>query len=193
VGRAAASLLILCSAAIVASASTAASGRTVVHDFHAFRGGKVAPAVHVTRRARGHCWETSGVESRRYAWRCFKGNDILDPCFSATRHARFVLCPTELWSDDVVRLQLTRRLPAWKHFGYSKSLPVGAWTTDGVQCVHSSGATSTIEGKPITYECSGGGVLAGSAKRGTRRWTIWYAPSPQAKHLTRVGITDAWW
>lgn len=191
--RGAASLLILCSAAVVASISAAGTGRTTVHYFHPFREGRIAPAVHVTRSAPGYCWETSGVESRRYAWRCFRGNFILDPCFSSGSHDHFVLCPTEPWSDDVVRLQLTRRLPRWAHDRYGKSLPVGAWTTTGKHCVHSSGATSEIRGRPVTYESSGGGLLVGVASRATRLWTVWYTPSFKVKRLTRVGITDAWW
>jgi hypothetical protein len=193
VRRAAAGFLVLCSAAIAASASTAGSGRTTVHYFHPFRDGEIASGVHVTRSARGYCWTTSNVESRRYAWRCFRGNYIHDPCFSSVKHARFVLCPTEPWSDDVLRLQLTRRLPRWQRSGYSKSLPVGVWTTTGKRCVHSSGATSEIGGRPITYTCAAGGLLVGLARRGTRIWTISFASSYRAKHLTRVGISDAWW
>jgi hypothetical protein len=188
-----ATLSILCAAALAAAASASGSGHTVVHYFQAFSDGKIAPHVQAVRRAPGYCWETSGVESRRYAWRCFKGNVILDPCFSSTRHANFVLCPTEPWSEDVVRLRLTRRLPRWQHSTYHKSLPVGLWTATGKHCVHSSGATSDIEGKPITYECRGGGVLVGFARRATPVWTISWAPSFKAKRLTRVGLTDAWW
>ena len=55
-----------------------------MHRFHGFENGKIAPGVHVLRTAHGYCWEPSAVESRRYAWRCFKGNFILDPCFSMT-------------------------------------------------------------------------------------------------------------
>jgi hypothetical protein len=186
-------LSILCAFALATAASAVGSRGTVVHDFQAFSDGKIAPRVHVVRRASGYCWETSGVESRRYAWRCFKGNYILDPCFSPARRAHFVLCPTEPWSEDVVRLRLTRRLPRWRHSAYRKNLPVGLWTTTGKRCVHSSGATSEIDGKPITYECHGGGVLVGLAHRATAMWTIWWAPSFNAKRLTHVGLTDAWW
>ncbi|HEY7421733.1 MAG TPA: hypothetical protein VH541_06965 [Gaiellaceae bacterium] len=186
-------LSIVCAAGLAVAAPAAGSGRTVVHHFQAFSDGKIAPRVQVASRAPGYCWETSGVESRRYAWRCFKGNYILDPCFSSTRQSRFVLCPTEPWSEDVVRLLLTRRLPRWQHYAYRQSRPVGLWTTTGKRCVHSSGATSDIEGKPITYVCRGGGVLVGLARRATPVWTVWWAPSFKAKHLTRVGLTDAWW
>ena len=191
--RAAAAAVILGTSAMLAAASAAAPARTVVHYFHPFRNGKIAPEVHVTQAARGYCWETSGVESRRYAWRCFRGNFILDPCFSSTSHTRIVLCPVEPWSSRVVRLRLTRALPAWRLYRYAAQLPLGIWTTTGRRCVHSSGATSEIEGKEITYECAGGGVLAGQANAGAATWTIWYASSFKARHLTRVGITDAWW
>jgi len=185
--------VILGSAALLAATSTAASGHTVVHYFRPFQNGEIAPQVHVTRRARGYCWTTSGVESRRYAWRCFRGNFILDPCFSSTRDGGFVLCPVEPWSSDVVRLRLTRALPGWRLYHYAAQLPVGIWTTTGKRCAHSSGATSEIKGKEVTYVCMGGGVLAGLANAGAATWTIWYAAGFKARQLTRVGITDAWW
>ena len=185
--------MILASAAIAASVSAGGSRRTVVHHFHAFRNGKVAPGVHVTHRARGYCWEPSNVESRPYAWRCFRGNYIHDPCFSSTRKSRYVLCPTEPWSRNVVRLGLTRALPPWSASRSTPRLPVGIWTTTGKRCAHSSGATSEIGGMPITYECVGGGVLAGLADRNGGTWTIRFASSFKSRHLTRVGITDAWW
>jgi hypothetical protein len=193
VARTALLAVLLVSSALVAAASTAASGRTVVHYFHPFSNGRIASRVHVMERGGGHCWEPSGVESRRYAWRCLRGSLILDPCFSWTRHGRFVLCPVEPWSSDVVRLRLTRALPAWSLHRNAAQLPVGIWTTTGKRCSHSSGATSAVRGKEITYECTGGGVLVGMANAGVGTWTIWYAPGFQAHHLTRVGITDAWW
>lgn len=190
--RAVAGFAILCSAAIAASASSAGSGRTVVHYFHGFRAGAIAPGVHVTRTAKGYCWTQSSLEGRRFAWRCFKRNYILDPCFSSARHAHFVLCPTKPWSDDVIRLRLTRRLPGWESRVFNQGLPVGVWTTTGKRCVHSSDATSEIRRKPITYQCPHGGLLLGFVRRGTRLWTVQYLSSYKAK-LTRVGITDAWW
>ncbi len=187
-------LVVLAAAAATAATSSSAwPGGTVVHYYHAFKEGKISPGVHLTRTARGYCWETSNVESRRYAWRCFRGNSIHDPCFSSSGHGRFVICPVEPWSSDAIRLRLTRGLPPWRHYRYRQSLPVGVWTSSGRRCVHSSGATSRIRGLPITYECSNGGVLAGFADRSAPTWTIRYAPSFGARHLTRVGIADAWW
>jgi hypothetical protein len=185
--------LVLATAAVAVPVSTAGSQGTVVHRFHPFSGGKIASGVHVAQTRRGYCWTTSNVESRRYAWRCFQGNFIHDPCFSAGRRARFVLCPLEPWSSNVLRLRLTRALPSWGRSHSDPRLPVGVWTTTGKRCTHSSGATSEIKGKPITYVCAGGGVLAGFAHRSSRTWTIAYGSSFKARRLTRVGITDAWW
>jgi hypothetical protein len=165
--------LIALGVSAIASGATAGSSRTVVHYFDAYKDGTIAPGVHVNQTARGHCWETSGVESRRYAWRCLKGNYILDPCFSQARHGHVVLCPIKPWSTQVVRLQLTRSLPTWQRNRYNQSLPVGVWTATGKRCVHGSGATTEIRFKPITYQCEDGGVLVGLAKRSTATWTIW--------------------
>ena len=177
----------------VASGATAGSSRTNVHHVHAFRDGKIASGVHVKQTARGHCWETSAVESRPYAWRCLEGKYILDPCFSAAKHGHVVLCPIEPWSRQVVLLRLTRSLPPWQPGRFNQSLPVGIWTTNGKRCVHGSGATSVIRFKPVTYQCSGGGLLVGLAQRSTATWTIWYAAGYTAHTVMRVGITDAWW
>jgi hypothetical protein len=193
VRRTAAVLVVLGTTAFATSASFAGSGRTVVHYFRPFRNGKIAPGIHVKQDARGFCWETSAVENRRYAWRCFRGNEILDPCFSPTRHAHAVLCPIKPWSEHVVRLRLTRSLPAWQRERFKVTLPVGLWTANGKRCLHGSGATVVFRSRPITYECAGGGVLADYPRRSTSTWTIWYARSYKARRLTRVRITDAWW
>jgi hypothetical protein len=186
---------VLAAAAVAASASTAGSGGgTVVHRFQSFKDGAIAPGVHVTEARRGYCWTTSDVESRRYAWRCFRGNHIHDPCFSSARRAQFVLCPVEPWSSDVLRLRLTRALPPWQQSSYNPRFPAGVWTTTGKRCIYADGATSEIEGKPITYGClGGGGVLVGFANRSSRTWAISYARSYKAHRLSRVGITEAWW
>ncbi len=55
-----------------------------------------------------------------------------------------------------------------------------------------SAATGEVNGKPITYVCKGGGLLAGFTHRTTPTWTIWYAPTFTSRHLTLVTITDAW-
>jgi hypothetical protein len=179
--------------AIARSTAPRSSQPTEVHYFHAFQRGKIAPDVQVKRTARGHCWTTSGVEGRRYAWRCFRGNYIHDPCFSATQHGRFALCPIEPWTKTVLRIQLTRSLPRWKLYRSNPALPVGVWTATGKRCTHSSGATSEIAGKPVTYECIGGGLLVGLAHRSAPTWTIYYARGWHARTVTRVGVTDAWW
>lgn len=189
-------IVVLIAAFLVAAAVTSSAGadRTRVHYFHAFRDGRIAPGIHVVRAKPGYCWTTSGVEGGRDTWRCFLGNLIYDPCFSSTRHGDYVLCPYWPWNPSVVQLRLARSLPTPSSFGRNPSLPWGIWTANGKRCVHYSGATTEIRGKPILYECRGGGYLAGLAHRSQPTWTIFYSRSDEpSARLQRVGITDAWW
>jgi hypothetical protein len=187
------SVAVVFALALGVASSGAAGHTTVVRYFHGFKAGGIAPGIQVEQTARGHCWETSALESRAYAWRCFRGNYILDPCFSAAPHSSYVLCPYELWSRRVLRLRLTKPLPAWHAYPVNESLPVGVWTTTGKHCEDFSGATTEIQHRPIRYSCRGGGVLVGLAHRTTPVWTIFYATGAKSRRLTRVGITHAWW
>ena len=184
----------------VVSATTPASARqavapgTVTHYYRAFIAGSVAPGIRIRTSARGYCWTTSGVEGRAYAWRCFRGNYIHDPCFSASPSSRFVVCPDEPWSSRVLVLRLTRPLPGWKLYGFRRDFPWGIWTGSDKRCVsYAASATGDIDGKPVTYGCQGGGFLLGYAHRNGPTWTIYYAPTAHSRRPTSVAISDAWW
>src|SRR5665213_51415 len=41
------------------------------------------PTGAISAHASGYCWEGSAAAPRADAWRCFEGNDILDPCFGS--------------------------------------------------------------------------------------------------------------
>ena len=78
-------------ASVVAWASGAlAATRTTASVYEAFTShGVIVPRVAVRS---GSCWENSIVLERDDAWRCFIGNDIYDPCFSAERASGVVVC-----------------------------------------------------------------------------------------------------
>jgi hypothetical protein len=183
-------------AASVGSATPAATSK---HLFRPFVGGKLSAGVHVVRARRGYCWTGSGAAYlRRDAWRCFIGNEIYDPCFADPSGSvtGFVVCSFWMpWSNRVVKILLTRRLPA------SQRNPGGAVTRrdpwavklrSGKGCTTFTGATGTIAGKGVHYGCVGGGYLLASPRR-ARTWTITYAASYKARSTRRVAIAEAWW
>ncbi len=176
-------------------AATAANS-TRLHTYTVFEHGKLAPDLKVRATVRGSCWTLSAVESRPYTWRCLHGDDIDDPCFSATPTSNTVACPDAPWSSRVLLLRLTKPLPAWHT--YKSTISHSAWpwgivTTGGKHCTSTvAAATGEIDGKQITYTCQGGGVLAGFTHRTTPTWTISYASGFASKHLTPVTIADVW-
>ena len=196
VGQSVSVMLALGTLAFPATGSATGQRATVVHTYVAFQDGKLASDLRVRATVRGSCWTLSLVDDRAYSWRCLHGNYIHDPCFSATRTSRSVVCPDAPWSDRVLVLALTEQLPAW-HL-YSRTVSAAAWpwgivTTTGKHCITAAGAaTGEIAGKQVTYVCAGGGVLAGFTHRQTTVWTIYYAPGWSSKRLALVGAADAW-
>lgn len=177
----------------LAAGSSASEQPTAVHYYVAFKAGRLAPGLTVSTSVRGSCWSTSGLMTRRYAWRCFRGNLIYDPCFSATPRGRLVACPKRPWSKRVLLMRLTRPLPAWKLYKSRRYVPWGIWTSMGKRCFKLSHWQSEVTGKRVTHYCVGRGVLAGFADRRRPTWTIYCAPSLRSKRVTLVGITDVWW
>jgi hypothetical protein len=177
--------------------STAQLAPTSSHLFAPFNGGGVAAGVQVSKNAKGYCWEGSIADTRPDAWRCFLGNNILDPCFSnETGTSAFVLCADSPWSG-VTKLTLTKGLP--RSLGNPEAndptsgRPWAIALADGKQCVALTGATGVIAGLGIDYGCTGGGVLAGLPRRASGSWTIFYAQGFKAKALNEHPIAEAWW
>jgi hypothetical protein len=66
----------------------------------------LASRIKVDHTASGYCWEGSLAAERSDAWRCFIGNEIVDPCYSGPQ--RWVACPS---GKGVIRINLTTPLP----------------------------------------------------------------------------------
>jgi len=186
-------VLALLAALVCAAAASSAERPTVVHYYAAFDNGKLASDLNVTERVRGYCPSESGILVRRYAWRCFGGRYIYDPCFSRTARSGVVVCSKLPWSKKVRLMRLTRPLPSWTQYRNRRNSPWGIWTATGKRCFALSHVQGTVAGRPQTYNCVGGGVLAGYADRRRPAWRIYYAPSWRSKRVTPVRVTDAWW
>jgi hypothetical protein len=193
-------VLIRFALAAVVLLSIAAGGSapaTAVHETVWLRGAAPAPGLFVTEQVAGYCTAPARSSPRAYAWRCFADEHFLDPCFSATPHSRTVVCPFDPWAKNVRLVSLTRRLPRWVDRPEVRNAPWGVWTTNAKRCVLGvSGATLTVEGQRVRYECAGSGFLVGYPDVRGREWTIGYVPrfdlgNPHA-HPRPVGITDVW-
>jgi hypothetical protein len=181
-------------ALLLVGASASGSGRaTAVHRFVAFEQGKLAAGLQASSSGRGYCWTASIADGRADAWRCFRGNLILDPCFSNGRSAKpYAVCPRAPWAKKVTLLRLTKPLPlAEGNKGGGGAEPWGIVSSNGQRCLALTGATDLIDGEPIRYGCEKGGVLVGSPNRSAALWTIYFAPKG-SRRLTRVAISDAW-
>lgn len=159
--------------------------------------GALAHGVKMTAQASGHCWTGSETDPRSDAWRCFRGNEILDPCFSDANHAKWVACPVgAAFGTDVLRLKLTEPLPlamANRTAEPTKDDPTDIRLTSGVSCAFAGGATGTVGGMRFNYDCPGGHWLVGDPHRDSATWTILYAANLTSKQLTTVEIATVYW
>lgn len=122
----------------------------------------------VKATARGYCWTSSFMHGRAY--RCFQGNNIMDPCWK--EHGRkSVVCLLRPWASNVTRLRLTRKLPdTTNSAGALWGLRLGSGIR--VNCLASTGAGGSIGNRHISYYCKHGWVLLDKPNRQTAVWSI---------------------
>ena len=135
----------------------------------------------VASNAKGHCWTGSISDSEAYAWRCFRGNLIYDPCFSSPYRAKlgYVVCPLYSKGTEepsrVLSLRLTSPLPA--EGDAARKGTRGMWwlirLRNGVECQTTDGAAAYLKAVPSVYYCDGG-AIAGELKQTSEPWTVRY-------------------
>jgi hypothetical protein len=138
------------------------------------------------RRGHAHC--VLGSEATGTAYRCFAGNEVLDPCWvqAGSAHSH-VICLGLPWSHNVSRLHVTK--------GYDNSAmttparePWGVRLTNGTRCGRVQGASGSVHGRFITYFCqSSKTVLTGEPNRSQQLWRIHTARSTPHGHFKRTG------
>jgi len=145
------------------SASTSTSVTTMPHapengtaegSYEPFTaGGAVLPSLRVTTTLSGHC-VSGGVEGAS-SYRCFAGNDILDPCFARPGTASGpVLCSADPADPDVVQLETGVLPPPLS--GAPTSRPWAVALSSGQVCVLVNAAWSGLG--PFSCQPSGGAV-----------------------------------
>jgi eukaryotic-like serine/threonine-protein kinase len=166
--------------------------RTTTESFRAFSSdGELA--IKVGDVASGNCWTTSIAAPSSGAYRCFAGNQILDPCFvppptAAKTPPTEVACVNTPWSDALV-LHLTTALPkpdsaAGVHRPWAFAL------ANGARCVASTGTVPAVRGINLGYHCADGhdaSLLDQAAPMVTADYG-----DPVAQTLQRVTVTTIW-
>jgi hypothetical protein len=154
------------------------------------------PTIKITKTADGRCWEGSLVAPRREAWRCFVGNDVQDPCFTAGYED--VVCPTDgPWTGEGVEIRLSEPVSSVANANESQQPEsINPWAlelADGKRCIFASGASGFVDSLRQNYLCLPLGTVSlyGSPRRETTPWTI-YSSTTSASQLTATTIKTVW-
>jgi hypothetical protein len=126
--------------------------QTVVKVFTPF-GPDGAAAAGVASRRSGSCFTTSITVPTASAYRCFAGNEILDPCFAHAAASRTLTCYAAPWSR-ATELRLTHALPSAHPLHITR--PWAIELAGGTRCVAVTGTTQQFDGVVLGYQCAGG-------------------------------------
>lgn len=164
---------------------------TTIEFFEPYTAFGLRPGVDVDKTATGYCWTSSDPVANPDAWRCFEGQEILDPCFSSpyVAHPTSVVCGTP-WSG-VVDLKLTKPLPLAQ--AHTNVYPSVGWLLElanGVRCTEIEGASGTTAGVPLAYSCNGS-ASAGELRWSTEPWTVPFVSKGATKAVTEA-VSVAW-
>lgn len=171
--------------------TSAAATRPVVRVFDPFAAAGDRLTVPVAARAGGSCWTSSVAAPSDHTFRCFVGNQILDPCFAAPGAASgtgsTVACLPDPWSPARV-VTLTKPLPAAGPVGVAR--PWALELANGARCTAVTGVVPALDGVDLTYSC-GGSTAAGS--RGPLDAGVTAVEyGPRSGPLVRVAVTAVW-
>jgi hypothetical protein len=160
---------------------------TATHVFTAFDPGG-APAAGVAAHRSGTCFTSSITVSARSAYRCFEGNQILDPCFakSASRAVRTVYCYAKPWAQ-AVQLTLKAKLPA-PAAPLKISQPWAIELAGGNRCVVTTGTAPMVGDVTMRYQCTSG--TAGLLNDSARALDVQFREPSGA--LQRTAVIGAW-
>jgi hypothetical protein len=180
--------------AVAITAPVAGASKTAVVIFQPWANGTLGSGFIVSGKAQGSCFTHSLSTDRPDAWRCFEGNDILDPCFAQSPHSDTVACAESPFSKHMVLLSLKKRLTdgdnATTKWLQPKGMPWGLLLTNGDTCVFATGATDAVGGERLNYACRKTGWIVGAPDRSTAVWKARSVNWPD-KRVTRVRIATA--
>lgn len=154
--------------------SIVAPTKVIIFHPKGFKGGPVA----------GNCGMGESLAlNRSDAWRCIVGNEIYDPCFSKTAHAKWVICDAAPGKPLGIKVTLSAPLPT-----HAKAQDKQPWLLtlgDGVTCGFVTGGTFGVGGQRANYACSvKTDWIIGSPVPGK----VWYAV--RARMRTDTGVNE---
>src|SRR5580704_16113213 len=157
--------------ALTLPASVSAATKTTGVVFQPWASGTLRSGFSVSSKSQGSCFTRSLVSDRADTWRCFEGDDILDPCFAGSAHSDTVACAESPFSKTVVLLSLKKPLNggdnATTKWLQPKGMPWGLRLTNGDTCVFATGATDAVGDERLNYACAKTGWLIGTPDRST--------------------------
>jgi hypothetical protein len=139
------------------------------------------------RTEHGTCWTSSITVRTADAYRCFAGNEILDPCFAQSRTAHVVVCYADPWSPGV-RVIVPTVLPAPAPLAVSH--PWALELANGKHCVAATGVVNRIGTLALLYQCRHGGS-AGPLVTHDGRSEVQYVPAG-ASAAVPVAVRVIW-
>jgi hypothetical protein len=184
---------------ITASALAGGGRPTSVVVFRPFAGdGSLKASIKVDETSSGSCFTSSLASRRSDAWRCMVDREVYDPCFSdPSGAATFVVCPAFGNPPRVVdRIDLTAGLPQPTNTaepGTTSGRPFVLLARPYAgYCDLLTGASGTVQGKRVNYDCGRGGSLVGKLDRSSARWTGKLLTEGDNPTLYTVRVAIAW-
>jgi hypothetical protein len=172
-----------------ASAPPAHAGSTVArtahHTFAPYdASGRLTAAVSGGQRS-GNCWTTSIAVPIAGVYRCFAGNEILDPCFApaAETSPPTVACFADPWHPGTL-LTLRRALPK-DDPQLTDGHPWALELANRARCVDITGVVPRLAGVDLEYRC-GPGLVAGFGAAATDTLTARYGPMHGPLHSEQI-------
>jgi hypothetical protein len=133
----------------------------------------------------GKCWTTSIAVPIAGVYRCFSGNEILDPCFAPALETSppTVACFADPWHPGTV-LALRGALPK------DEPLPTDGhpWAVElanHARCVGITGVVPTVGDVPVQYRCADG-LVAGLVQAGSGTVTAQYGTMRGPLHSAQI-------
>lgn len=172
-----------------AAAGTRSGNRasaTVRHSFDPYDSAG-ALTVAVAHRSSGSCWSTSLADPTRWAFRCFSGNEILDPCFARPGTTTgTVACIADPRATATV-LTLTEALPTTS---YTEQRVWSFTRADGVLCVAATGTVPAVAGRNLDYNCADGTFASLDDLRARRVEAVF--ATIRSSRLSTTSVRDLW-
>jgi hypothetical protein len=171
------------------TSTTATATQVIVYEPLGLRAAPAADIV-VASTASGNC-QGSLASTRPDALRCFVGHGILDPCFlPPAPDTSVAACPSGVPPGKVELVTLTQPPPS-----SAASSPPSVWgivLVNGAHCQIDTGATTTVAGQRLNYDCDDGEALFGEPDRAPAVWTILGSKDLRSSTLTAVSIAIAY-